>query len=322
MPAGDLIDPAQVERFRADLAALCDVDTGQLLVAVSGGGDSLALLLLAHATLRDRVQAATVDHGMRPAAAAEAAFVAGVCRGLGIPHRTLVGELPDRVGNTANLSARARTLRYRLLDAHRRDSGCDWVATGHHADDQLETLVMRLNRGAGVAGLAGVRAKAEPVVRPLLGWRRAELTALVAAAGLKSVIDPSNTDDRFDRARLRKALADADWLDPLSAVRSAQALAEADEALDWTLDHLLADRCRLGERAAVLDSDRLPAEFQRRLLLRCLRHIDSGIRPRGHEVTGLLATLARSGTGTLGGVKVLAFGGDWHFSPVPPRRTG
>jgi tRNA(Ile)-lysidine synthase len=91
--------------------------------------------------------------------------------------------------------------------------GLDALATAHHADDQAETLLARLNRGSGVAGLAGVRARGIvpgtrlPLIRPLLGWRRADLGEVVAAAGLTPVQDPSNSDDRFDRARIRKALS-------------------------------------------------------------------------------------------------------------------
>lgn len=333
MPTRDLIDATEVERFRADLARLCDPVTTRLLVAVSGGGDSLALLLLAHAALGDRVEAATVDHGLRPAARAEAAFVAGVCRGLNVPHATLTAPLPARVGRTANVSARARALRYRLLDEHAEATRCTHIATGHHADDQLETMVMRLNRGAGVAGLAGIRAKTASLVRPLLGWRRTELATLVAAAGLTSVIDPGNTDDRYDRARLRKALADADWIDPDRWQRSAAAIGEAEDALAWMTADLLSRHARREGDGVILRLHGEPPEIVRRLLLACLKMVQPDIDPRGVDLGRLAGLALFAGPGhpprvparTLGNVIVAAHdradgGRTLSFRPAPSRR--
>ncbi|WP_319003165.1 tRNA lysidine(34) synthetase TilS [Alteriqipengyuania lutimaris] len=234
-------DPALIERFRADLAQVWPDDPDlagvSLGIAVSGGPDSLALLLLANAAMPGRVRAATVDHGLRPESADEAAFVARVCEGLGIPHATLRVEVAP-----GNLQANARAARYEALGCHFEQVSASVFATAHHADDQAETLLMRLNRGSGLAGLAGVRPWsvffpegiiAEMVlVRPLLGWRREELAAVVRAAGIEAVDDPSNSDDAFDRARMRKAIAEADWLDPLAMARSARHLAEAENAVE------------------------------------------------------------------------------------------
>src|SRR3546814_89144 len=99
--------------------------------------------------------------------------------------------MPPRVKRTANLSARARALRYRLLEDHARAIEATRIATAHHADDQLETLIMRLNRGSGVAGLAGIRPTGGMTIRPLLGWRRAELAALVTRCGITAIEDRS-----------------------------------------------------------------------------------------------------------------------------------
>lgn len=299
------------------------------LIAVSGGPDSTALAML-FAAIRPSLNppvAATVDHGLRAASSTEAGVAADLCRALAIPHLILKGELPARSGVTANLSARARDLRYALLREHAAVVGARWIVTAHHADDQLETVVMRLNRGAGVGGLAAIRGNADPIVRPLLGWTRAELHALAATAPVRTVNDPSNHDARFDRARLRKALGQADWLDARAAARSAAALAEADEAIDWALDMLLTKRCQFGEGQAVLDAFGLPAELQRRLTERCLRHVDPGIAIRGTALTRLVETLRRERPATLGRVRcghaflsrpvpVLA----WTFQPAPPRR--
>ena len=211
---------------------------------MSGGPDSLALLLLAHAAMPGRITAATVDHGLREASAQEAAFVSATCRDLGIAHATLTVRVDD-----GNLQARAREARYEALGSHFAGQGIDVFATAHHADDQAETLLMRLNRGSGLAGLAGVRPHtvllthgvlAEmSVVRPLLDWRRAELGAIVERAGLDAVDDPTNTDDAFDRARIRKAIAELDWLDPLAMARSARFLAEAEHAIEDAVGSVL-----------------------------------------------------------------------------------
>ncbi|MDE2302351.1 MAG: tRNA lysidine(34) synthetase TilS, partial [Sphingomonadales bacterium] len=155
-----------------------------MAIAVSGGPDSLALLLLAAAARPGAVRAATVDHRLRAASAGEAAAVARVCAALAVPHQTL--EIAVAAGN---LQSEARRGRYAALAGWMNEQGIAALATGHHADDQAETLLMRLNRAGGCAGLAGVRARGRLpgsegrlLLRPLLGWRRAELAALIAAA--------------------------------------------------------------------------------------------------------------------------------------------
>jgi tRNA(Ile)-lysidine synthase len=312
------VPPPLAERFRADLETLTGPTPARLGVAVSGGPDSLALLLLAHAAFPGRVRAATVDHRLRPESASEARFVASICAGLGIPHAILAADAPVE----GNLQSAARALRYRLLGRWTAEAEIGWLLTAHHADDQAETLAMRLDRGAGLSGMSGIRAVAEigglRVARPLLGWRRAELEAIVAAAGIEAIADPSNRDDRFDRARIRKRLAEADWLDPLAAARSAAALAEADDALDWAAARLFEERVARHGDGFTLDPSGIPAELRRRIVLRLLR--DSPDPPRGDAVQRLLATLAGGGTATLAGVKCEG-GALWRFSPAPPRRA-
>lgn len=316
------IDPAARDRFAADLARLCDPARDRVLVAVSGGPDSVALLLLAHALLGDRCVAATVDHGLRPEAADEAGWVASLCAGRGIAHRVLRGTLPDRTGHTANLSARARALRYALLEAAADDAGATHIATAHHADDQVETLVMRLNRGAGVSGLAGVRSASGRVIRPLLGWRRAELAAIVAAAGIDPVQDPSNVSDRFDRARLRKALATVDWLDPARVAASAAALADAEDAIGWMVHQLGTERIAAAGDFLSLDPAGLPVELVRRLTRLCVRRIDAHAEIRGSALVRMVKALESGETAMLGGVVAAPVpGGGWRFAKAPPRRS-
>jgi tRNA(Ile)-lysidine synthase len=206
--------------------------------------------------------------------------------------------------------------------------GLGLLLTAHHGDDQAETLLMRLNRGSGVAGLAGVRA-AGPVpgddsglrlCRPLLGWRRRELEAIVSAAGIEPAQDPSNSDEAFDRARLRRRMGEARWLDPAALARSAALLAEAEAALEWSAGRLFRERAETGERWVALNPHDLPPELLRRLVLRCLRRVRPGAAPRGEQLMSLIARLQAGGTATLGGVKASS-GEIWRFEIAPPRRS-
>ncbi|HTM19329.1 MAG TPA: tRNA lysidine(34) synthetase TilS, partial [Kofleriaceae bacterium] len=177
------MSPQEAERFAADLARLWP-EGGRLGLAVSGGPDSLALLLLAQAAIPGRFAVATVNHGLRPEAAGECAMVERVCGERGIPCVTLAVKT-----GAGNLQAAARAARYAALAEWAGREGLSAIATAHHADDQAETLLMRLNRASGLAGLAGVRARGVlpegklPLLRPLLRWRRAELAAVVTEAG-------------------------------------------------------------------------------------------------------------------------------------------
>jgi len=181
-----------------------------LAVAVSGGADSTALVLLAHDWARRRggeVTALVVDHGLRAASAAEATEVAARLGAFGISARVLrwTGAKP-----TSAVQAAARTARYGLLRSWCRDAGVLHLLTGHHADDQAETYLMRRARG-GVRGHAGMSALLElpevRLVRPLLAFQRAELTAYLAMLGVAWTDDPSNADEAFERVRMRRRLA-------------------------------------------------------------------------------------------------------------------
>jgi len=304
----------QVARFRADLEALTGGAPERLGVAVSGGSDSLALLLLADAAYPGRVHAATVDHGLRRESAAEAETVAGICASRAIPHATLRAEMTE----TSNVQASARARRYALLTQWTDEIGAPFLATAHHLDDQAETLVMRLARGSGLSGLSGIRAINGRIVRPLLGWRRGELAEIVREAGVDPVVDPSNVDERFDRARVRRRLAEIAWLEPEPLARSAAALAQANEAMEWMAERLWRERVSGTSNAFTLDPAGLPAELRRRLVVAILAAMGRPI-PRGEEVTHLLATLGAGGTGTLAEVKCSG-GAIWRFSPAPPRR--
>src|SRR5690606_7101036 len=165
------------------------------------------------------------------------AAVAEICAARGIDCAVLAVTVAS-----GNIQARARAARYAALGEWAERRGLSAIATAHHADDQAETLRMRLNRGRGLAGLTGVRAArflpASPVtlIRPLLGFRRHELAQVVEAAGLVPAQDPSNLDERYDRARIRRALAEMDWLDPVALARSASLLGEAQQAIEATAE--------------------------------------------------------------------------------------
>lgn len=318
-PAPDL-----VARFRRDLEALAPT-LDRCAVAVSGGPDSLALLLLAQTAFPGRVEAATVDHHLRPESTVEALHVEDVCARLGCPHSILDVTVPD---GPAGVQAEARAARYEALARWAESRGLAHLATAHHADDQAETVLMRLQRGSGIGGLAGIRpARAEgslTLIRPLLGWSKAELVHLVAGAGIEAVDDPSNRDERFDRAAMRRFLRDHPEFEPRRLARSAAAAREADDALDWTVDQLADDRITAQGGEWRLDPTGLPRELRRRLLARAVAAVREAhaIGPAwtgNEDVEGLLTALEAGGVATRAGV--MARGGAfWHLRAAPPRR--
>jgi tRNA(Ile)-lysidine synthase len=318
---------ASAATLRAATAALIGEAasaTGRFGIAVSGGADSLALLLLAADAFPGRIAAATVDHRLRPASADEAVFVAGICAARGIPHHILTAATPPQ----GSVQAAARALRYRLLDDWRTDTGLDWVMTAHHADDQAETLVMRLNRASGIDGLAGVRARNGHLLRPLLGVRRAALSAVVDAAGLVPVDDPSNRDPRYDRARVRAALAASDLIDPLAAAQSAAWLAEAQVAIDWAAERLANERLRADADGVTLDTADLPDALVRRLLARALATAQATTQggadlPRGAALTNAITRLNAGEKMMLGNHLLTPDRHSrtlWRITRAPPRR--
>ena len=211
-PIGD----AEADRLFADL-----VDESALVLAVSGGADSTALLyLLARWRKRHKpspkLHAVTIDHGLRPQSRSEASGVKRIAAQLGVVHRTMrwAGEKP-----LTGLQEKARAERYRLLLAAAHRAGARCVITAHTLDDQAETVLFRLARGSGLAGIGAMArvshagfhgpvmrgARGSPaLVRPLLGVAKARLVATLHAAGIAHVEDPSNADPRFARVRWRK----------------------------------------------------------------------------------------------------------------------
>ncbi len=173
-----------------------------VLVAVSGGADSVALLhvLMSLApSLRLRLAVGHVDHGLREGSAGDAEFVAGLAEAMGLP--VLLERVAVEAG--ASLEARARDARFRALLAMAARAGADRIALGHTADDQAETVLMRVLQGAGPRGLAGIPPVREPFIRPLIDAARADVVAELLGTGLSWREDPTNRDVRFLRNRLR-----------------------------------------------------------------------------------------------------------------------
>ena len=311
-----------VERFAADLGALIETEAS-IGLAVSGGPDSLALLLLANEAIPGGFEVATVDHGLRPASAAEAEIVAALCGRLGVSHTTLT----PKVGSKGNLQANARAARYAALGEWAGARGLAAIATAHHGDDQAETLLMRLNRGSGVRGLAGMRGAATvpaypglPLLRPLLGWRKAELEAVVAKAGIEPARDPSNADPRFERVRVRAGIAETAWLDPAALAASAAHLAEADAALDWAAAREWDEQVTQGE-VGLTYRPLAPRAVRLRVIERIVATLGQEGTPRGAEIARLHDALCAGRVATLSGVRGQSLGVDWKFTPAPPRRT-
>ena len=318
MAGSTAIDPALVERFKAALERL-NPDGGKLGLAVSGGPDSMAMLLLAQEAIPGRFEVATVDHGLRAEAKDECALVVAACEERGVPCEVLTVQV-----GAGNVQARAREARYDALADWALRRRIPTLATAHHADDQAETLLMRLNRGSGVGGLAGVREEGGVehwpevgLIRPLLHFRRADLSSICAGAGVPVADDPSNRDDRFDRVRMRRAIAQADWLDPLALSQSAANLADAEEALQLytrTLWHELVERDDKVYRLKPLAG--------REVTLRLLRDIfgNFGSAPRGSDLVALIEGLERGEKSNLGRVLASVDGEVWVFTREPARR--
>ena len=315
--------PELVARFAAECTRLWlagDLPGMTLGLAVSGGPDSLAMLLLAAVARPGAVEAATVDHGLRPESAAEAQMVADVCEQLGVPHRIL----PVTVA-PGNLQGEARQARYTALGEWAKARGIYALATAHHADDQAETVMMRLNRASGLSGLAGIRPLGSwpqtglMMIRPLLGWRKAELADIVARASLDAVDDSSNTDPRFDRARVRAALAEAEWIDSAALARSAAHLSEAEDALNWAALREWDERVIEEDGAISYRPVDVPRALRLKVFERAVAQM-GGMDARGGALARLADDLARGGKATIGGVLVEVIRGEWRFTPERPRR--
>jgi tRNA(Ile)-lysidine synthase len=241
--------PAELRRV-ADLAAKALAGVGApedgdgVAVAVSGGADSLALLHALRALSgprRWRLAVATVDHGLRPGSAADAAFVADHAKALGLPARVLTLSAADlKAHQAAGPEGAARAARYAALWPAADALGCRWLATGHTLDDQAETVLLQLLRGTGPDGLAAMPVRSGRLLRPLLAVRRSETRACCAATGLAWRDDPTNATDGPLRNRVRHHLLPLlEQLRPGAAQTLARTATLAADDRTW-LDPMVA----------------------------------------------------------------------------------
>jgi tRNA(Ile)-lysidine synthase len=346
------VSDAETAALFGDLAA-CPV----LVLAVSGGPDSTALLLLA-ARWRDALEhgpaltAVTVDHGLRPEAAREAAAVKRLAQSLNVTHRTVRwrGDKP-----ATGVQEAARAARYRLLAKTARAVHARHVLTAHTRDDQAETVLHRILRGSGVAGLAGM-ARVTPLdaqsglpckeptaagsplflVRPLLVLAKSRLIATVRAAGVGYADDPSNLDPRYTRPRLRRLFAEfaGEGLDAERLAVLAARAARADEALEWAASEAqrIVGLPGDGDPACVrFDAARLaalPPEIALRLVYRAVARLGVEGQPELAKLEALMRALSAAIGGrapaalrrTLAGALLTLCDGTVTITPAPPRR--
>lgn len=301
-------------RASATLTRLAGAHTRMLGIALSGGSDSTALLQLAAAWGGARLAAATVDHGLRAGSSEEAAAAGRGAMAVGVPHVVL--HWADRGGG--NLMADARAARLRLLGCWARDTGLDAVLLGHTRDDVAETLLMRLNRGAGLDGLAMMAERREVdgtvFMRPLLGLGRDELRDWLRARGIGWTDDPTNADVRFDRARIRAAIAAA-GLDPARLADSARHLGSARDAIRDVALRAAAAAEVLRGNVRLPDLSTQPPELRRVLLLAAVRCVTGvPLPPRHTAVAAAMNALANEHRATLGGAIVTP---QWHVMREP-----
>ena len=325
-PAGAVSEaapPLDAGAFAALMVPFGPFESRPLLaVAVSGGADSLALCLLADAWARARDGAAiglTVDHGLRPEAAGEAARVAGWLAARGIRHHVLTWRPP---ADLRNVQAAARASRYELLLGWCASVGCLHLLTAHHREDQAETLLLRLARGSGLDGLAGMASCREMsacrLVRPLLDVPRARLAASLREAGQDWIEDPSNRDESYARVRLRASagLLAREGLSPARLAATARHLGRARVALEEEVTRLLARAVRLHPAGfAALEADRLvdvSPEIALRSLARLAATIGGADHPPRLDRLERLYRAVRNGLAvgrTLGGCRFLRWRG-------------
>jgi len=327
-----------------------------IVLAVSGGPDSVALMWLAARWRRalargPRLVAVTIDHGLRPESAREARTVKRLARALDLPHLTLrwTGDKPK-----SGVPAAARAARYRLLAAAARRNGASHILTAHTSDDQAETLLMRLLRGSGIAGLAGMARHSQregmQIARPFLDVSKSQLLATLEKAGIDFADDPTNRDLNFTRPRVRGVIKElaAEGGDARNLARLAARLARANAAIEILVEgaarylslknHLAINwpaAASVGNRASVsfdaMAFAGLPEEIRLRLLQRAIDRLGHEGPAELGKVETLLSSLDRELKRsalprsarlkrTLAGALVSLGQGRLMIAPAPPRR--
>ncbi len=309
------------ESVGAALAALCPEGLPDTLgLAVSGGSDSTALLVLLADWGGVPLQAVTVDHGLRPEAAAEAQAVAALCDRLGVAHAVLTWRDWDGQGNLQDAARRAR---YALIADWGAREAIGAVALGHTRDDLAETFLMRLARGAGLDGLSAMAARRRDRgvdwLRPLLGFGRDDLRGVLTARGIAWAEDPSNADPRFDRARTRSILTALSPLgiDPALLAATAERLAAARTAYATLIAARAAQIARFEHGDLLLGPEvrDLSRDVRERLLGHGLRLIaGADYRPRHAALAAVVDALDAGRGGTLHGCVALSGASGWRIT--------
>lgn len=327
-PRRPRLTPAIADARRAVREHLADLAAGELLlVALSGGPDSLALAAaVAFEAPRAglRAGAVIVDHGLQPGSAEVAERAAESARGLGLDP-VLVRRVD--VGATGGPEAAARAARYGALDAAAAELGAAAVLLGHTMDDQAETVLLGLARGSGTASVAGMAARAGLYRRPLLGVRRAVLAQACADAGLEPWHDPHNGDDRFARVRVRRSIlplleAELDAGATEALARTAEIAREDAEALDRMVDEVAEELVELEEAGCSLPVDWLaanPAALRNRLI-RLVARVEFGAalsRAQTLEVARLVTDWHGQKAVHLPGIRVERTAGRIVFTAAP-----
>lgn len=241
-----------------------------VVVACSGGPDSVVLVHVLHRLRRElaiTLAVASVDHGLRPEAVDEVAGVGRFADSLELPFRPLSVE----VGAGASVQASARDARYAALFALAEREGASHLAVGHTRDDQAETVLSRLLRGAGLRGLAGVDARREDgVIRPLIDCDREDVRRHLAHHHLSAIVDPSNADSRFERVRIRHEILPALIAEDPKIISHLADLADEAREVERTLTRLAAHALEALGDAKRVGIDRL-VDFERPVRRRLLR---------------------------------------------------
>lgn len=292
--------PAQIVSLFAGAMAELDLPAApRIAVGVSGGADSLGLLLLlADWCGRNNgvLKAYTVDHNLRPAAREEARGVAKICAARGIDHDILTWQFDEKP--ETHIQERARTARYDLLTQACERDGFPFLAVAHHLEDQIETFWMRLTHGSGVDGLAGMTPRRDlggvTLLRPLLSMPRSHLRDVCMAAGVQWFEDPSNENQTFLRPRLRgfEDMLAAEGLTPARFATTLQKLSDARDILRGATDAALVDVTTVHDMGyATLDLEKfqiLSPALARRVLSDVLAMIAPSDYPPGHDLVARL----------------------------------